>query len=510
MVTTGALLHGDVPRHLDFDAAEHPVALQLGGSEPADLAHCARLARALGLRRGQPELRLPQRARAARRLRRLPDGRAALVADCVKAMRDAVDLPVTVKHRIGIDRVESYDFVRDFVGTVAEAGCRCSSCMRATPGCRACRPKENRDIPPLRYEFVHRLKRDFPALTIVLNGGITTDDADRRAAAARRRRDGRPRGLPRALVDGRLGRALLGVPWAHAPATCWACGTAQPGARHWRQVWSDHRLKGRRRCTPGARAGPSVPRREPCRPAPELSPPAQPAAWPGLASNAQTITWNVLGIIGGSGLYDLPGLTDTRWVSVDTPWGAPSDELFTGRLHAGRAAAAGVPAAPRPRPPHPAGDVNYRANIAALKHLGVTDVLSLSAVGGLRADLPPGTFVVVDQFIDRTSRAAKSFFGTGLVAHVSMAHPVCPRLGDHRAAALAVAGRAARARRHLPGDGRAAVQHAGRVAAVPQLELRRDRHDQHARGQARPRGRAVLRSVAMVTDFDCWHPDHDA
>jgi tRNA-dihydrouridine synthase A len=174
MVTTGALLHGDVPRHLDFNAEEHPVALQLGGSEPADLAHCARLA-ALGLRRDQPQLRLPQRTRAARRLRRLPDGRAQLVADGVKAMRDAVDLPVTVKHRIGIDRVESYDFVRDFVGTVAARGGAglhraCAQRLAAGPEPEG---KPRGAAAALRAGAPAEAR--LPALTIVLNGGITTD-----------------------------------------------------------------------------------------------------------------------------------------------------------------------------------------------------------------------------------------------------------------------------------------------------------------------------------------------
>jgi 5'-methylthioadenosine phosphorylase len=146
---------------------------------------------------------------------------------------------------------------------------------------------------------------------------------------------------------------------------------------------------------------------------------------------------NTLGIIGGSGLYDLPGLIDTRWVEVDTPWGRPSDALFTGRL----ATAAGelkLVFLPRHGRGHvlPPGEVNYRANIAALKSLGVTDVISLSAVGGLRADLPPGTFVIVDQYVDRTVARPSSFFGRGLVAHVSMAHPVCARLGDHVEATL--------------------------------------------------------------------------
>src|SRR2546425_447737 len=135
----------------------------------------------------------------------------------------------------------------------------------------------------------------------------------------------------------------------------------------------------------------------------------------------------MIGIIGGSGLYDLAGLSDTRWVSCDTPWGAPSDEIFVGRL--GDAQLAFLPRHGRGHriPPN---EVNYRANIAALKSLGVTDVLSLSAVGSLRADLPPGSFVIVDQFIDRTFAREKSFFGTGLVAHVALADPVCRRLGD--------------------------------------------------------------------------------
>ena len=137
MVTTGALLHGDVPRHLDFNAEEHPVALQLGGSEPAELAPCAQLGAAVGLRRDQPQLRLPERAGAERRVRRLPDGRAAAGGRLRQGDAGRGRHPVTVKHRIGIDRVESYDFVRDFVGTVAEPAAACSSCMPATPGSRA-------------------------------------------------------------------------------------------------------------------------------------------------------------------------------------------------------------------------------------------------------------------------------------------------------------------------------------------------------------------------------------
>ncbi len=177
MVTTGALLHGDVPRHLDFDASEHPVALQLGGSEPADLARCARLAAQWGydeinLNCGCPSERVQRGAFGACLM-----AEPALVADCIKAMVDAVDLPVTVKHRIGIDRVESYEFVRDFVGQVAQAGCRVFIVHARNAWLKGLSPKENREIPPLRYELVHRLKRDFPHLVIAINGGIASDGA---------------------------------------------------------------------------------------------------------------------------------------------------------------------------------------------------------------------------------------------------------------------------------------------------------------------------------------------
>ncbi|MDP1534372.1 MAG: tRNA dihydrouridine(20/20a) synthase DusA, partial [Rubrivivax sp.] len=176
MVTTGALLHGDVARHLDFSDVEHPLALQLGGSEPADLAACAKLALQWGydeinLNCGCPSERVQRGAFGACLMAEAP-----LVADCVRAMRDAVDLPVTVKHRIGIDRVESYDFVRDFVGTVAErGGCEVFVVHARNAWLQGLSPKENRDIPPLRYGFVQRLKQDFPALTIVVNGGVVDD-----------------------------------------------------------------------------------------------------------------------------------------------------------------------------------------------------------------------------------------------------------------------------------------------------------------------------------------------
>ena len=174
MVTTGALLHGDVARHLDFSAEEHPVALQLGGSEPADLAACARLGQQWGydeinLNCGCPSERVQKGAFGACLM-----AEPALVADCVKAMRDAVDIDVTVKHRIGIDDRDSYAFMRDFVGTVADAGCNTFIVHARSAILKGLSPKENREIPPLQYDAAYRLKRDFPDLEIILNGGIKT------------------------------------------------------------------------------------------------------------------------------------------------------------------------------------------------------------------------------------------------------------------------------------------------------------------------------------------------
>ena len=176
MVTTGALLHGNVPRHLDFDGAEHPVALQLGGSEPSDLAHSAKLGQQWGydeinLNCGCPSERVQKGAFGACLM-----AEPLLVADCVKAMRDAVDIDVTVKHRIGLDQQESYEFVRDFVGTIAEAGCATFIVHARNAVLKGLSPKENREIPPLRYDYAYRLKRDFPALEIILNGGVRTLD----------------------------------------------------------------------------------------------------------------------------------------------------------------------------------------------------------------------------------------------------------------------------------------------------------------------------------------------
>jgi 5'-methylthioadenosine phosphorylase len=214
-----------------------------------------------------------------------------------------------------------------------------------------------------------------------------------------------------------------------------------------------------------------------------------------------------IGIIGGSGLYDLPGLAETRWVSVETPWGAPSDEIFLGTLD-------GVALAFLPR--HGRGhaiapsDVNYRANIAALKSLGVSDVLSLSAVGSLREDRPPGTFVVVDQFIDRTVARASSFFGPGLVAHVSMAHPGCARLGAHVARALQAAGIA-----HAIGGTYVAME-GPQFSTLAESRLYRSWQADVIGMTNLPEAKLAREaelcyaSIAMVTDFDCWHPEHDS
>ncbi|MDP1901964.1 MAG: tRNA dihydrouridine(20/20a) synthase DusA [Rubrivivax sp.] len=271
MVTTGALLHGDVARHLDFSEEEHPLALQLGGSEPADLAHCARLAQRWGydevnLNCGCPSERVQRGAFGACLM-----AEPALVADCVKAMRDACALPVTVKHRIGIGRNESYDFVRDFVGTVAgQGGCRVFVVHARNAWLEGLSPKENREVPPLRAEVAYRLKADFPDLTFVYNGGVTRDEqievhlchldgvmVGRHAYHepwAMRTWDERffgaaPRSLDRdgieaQMVDYMTRIAAAGVPWAHAARHMLGLRNGQPGARRWRQAWSDHRLKG--------------------------------------------------------------------------------------------------------------------------------------------------------------------------------------------------------------------------------------------------------------------------
>ncbi len=275
MVTTGALIHGDVPRHLDFNADEHPVALQLGGSEPADLAHCAKLAAQWGyaevnLNCGCPSERV-QRGAFGACLMNEPE----LVADCVKAMRDAVSLPVTVKHRVGIDQTESYAFVRDFVGTVAmRGGCEVFIVHARNAWLKGLSPKENREIPPLRHTWAHDLKRDFPQLTIVINGGIDTPDEVAEHLAhvdgvmvgrhayhepwsmaawdarffgdAGRSDDGRNDGIDAvedAMVAYMARISAVGVPWGHASRHMLGLRNGQPGARRWRQVWSDSQYK---------------------------------------------------------------------------------------------------------------------------------------------------------------------------------------------------------------------------------------------------------------------------
>lgn len=172
MIATGALIFGDAARLLAFDQAEHPLGGQLGGSDPAELALCARKLEDAGydevnLNVGCPSERVQRGAFGACLM-----SEPALVAQCVRAMRDAVAIPVTVKNRIGIDRIERYDFVRDFVGTVAEAGCATFIVHARNAYLKGLSPKENREVPPLKYDYVHRLKRDFPALEIVINGGF--------------------------------------------------------------------------------------------------------------------------------------------------------------------------------------------------------------------------------------------------------------------------------------------------------------------------------------------------
>jgi 5'-methylthioadenosine phosphorylase len=213
-----------------------------------------------------------------------------------------------------------------------------------------------------------------------------------------------------------------------------------------------------------------------------------------------------LGIIGGSGLYEIDGLSDTEWIQVDSPFGEPSDAVLCGHL-------AGIDIAFLPRHGRghrvPPSEINFRANIDVLKRIGVTEIVSLSAVGSLREDLAPGDFVLVDQFIDRTFAREKSFFGTGLVAHVSLAHPVCSRLGDHLSdAAASVDVRMARGGTYIVMEGPQFSTHAESelyrhwgcavigMTNMPEAKLAREAEICYA-------------TVAMVTDYDCWHPDHD-
>ena len=214
----------------------------------------------------------------------------------------------------------------------------------------------------------------------------------------------------------------------------------------------------------------------------------------------------MLGIIGGSGVYHIEGLKNSRWVKAESSFGEPSDEVLLAELDGET-----IAFLPRHGRGHriPPSEINFRANIDALKRLGVTDIISVSAVGSLREDIAPGTFVIVDQFIDRTFAREKSFFGTGLVAHVSMAHPVCNRLGDHlHQAAQQLDFPVVRGGTYLVMEG---IQFSSLAESklyrmwgcdvigmtnMPEAKLAREAEICYA-------------TVAMVTDFDCWHPDHD-
>lgn len=284
MITSGALVHGDVPKHLDFDAAEHPVALQLGGSDPQELARATAIGVAWGyaevnLNCGCPSDRV-QRGAFGACLMATP----SLVRDCVKAMLDvAQGVPITVKHRLGIDREVEYGFVRDFVGTVAEAGCTVFVVHARNAWLDGLSPKDNREIPPLRYADAHRLKRDFPALTFAINGGLADNDA---IAQQLERMDGVMVGraayhnpwlmhdwdtkfwsvvaghgpsspvqdgdgdtrqaidaVEAAYVDYMATQVSVGIPWPFMARHMLGLRLGQPGARRWRQVWSDATLK---------------------------------------------------------------------------------------------------------------------------------------------------------------------------------------------------------------------------------------------------------------------------
>ena len=215
-----------------------------------------------------------------------------------------------------------------------------------------------------------------------------------------------------------------------------------------------------------------------------------------------------LGVIGGSGLYAVDGLQDAAWQTVDTPWGAPSDQLYCGTLE-------GLDIVFLPRHGrghvHSPSDVPYRANIDALKRLGVTDVISVSACGSFREEMAPGDFVIVDQFIDRTFARAKSFFGTGCVAHVSVAHPVCGSLGKTCAEAARQAGVT------VHEGGTYLAMEGPQFSTLAESNLYRDQWGCSVIGMTNMPEAKLAReaelcyaSVAMVTDYDCWHPGHDA
>ena len=278
MINAGAIVHGDVPRHLRYNLEEHPVALQLGGSETDKLAIAARVAEEWGydevnINCGCPSERVQKGAFGAC-LMAEPD----LVADCVKAMLDAVKdpvkTPITVKHRIGINKTEDtpegYAFVRDFIGTVADAGCQTFIVHARNAWLQGLSPKENRDIPPLRYEIVHRLKTDFPHLNIAINGGFTTNvQIAEKLLALDGVMVGReayhnpwllaswdeaffgaaPSMATRESIEAQMvtymerEKAAQGTPWSTIARHMLGLRHGLTGSRRWRQVWSDHRLK---------------------------------------------------------------------------------------------------------------------------------------------------------------------------------------------------------------------------------------------------------------------------
>ena len=276
MVTTGAIRHGSIERHMRFNAEEHPVALQLGGSDAHDLAFAAKLGEQWGyneinLNCGCPSDRV-QRGAFGACLMNEPQ----LVADGVKAMVDVVSVPVTVKHRIGIDQIESYDFVRDFVGTVKEAGCNVFIVHARNAWLNGLSPKENREIPPLRYELAYQLKKDFPQLTIAINGGITRNEQiaehltevdgvmigreayynpwllttwdetffQQPAQSVQPKPVLSREDVEEAMVT-YMERAFKedGCPWYAIARHMLGLYHGQRGGRLWRQVWSNHKLK---------------------------------------------------------------------------------------------------------------------------------------------------------------------------------------------------------------------------------------------------------------------------
>jgi 5'-methylthioadenosine phosphorylase len=213
-----------------------------------------------------------------------------------------------------------------------------------------------------------------------------------------------------------------------------------------------------------------------------------------------------LGIIGGSGVYDLPGVEDAAEQRVASPWGEPSDAIRTGRI--GDTRVAFLPRHGRGHRFSPT-DINYRANIDAMKRVGVTDLVSVSAVGSLREELPPGTFVLVDQYIDRTVERPRSFFGRGFVAHVSMARPVSPRLADRIATAGHTEGIACRR------GGTLVVIEGPQFSSEAESRLHRDQGADLVGMTAMPEAKLAREAeiayatIAMVTDYDAWHPGHD-